>query len=399
MSRETEVLENSLTSSDPSGADESELLLASDGCPNCGEPGEDTESSWCRKCGWYGKLGTTIELDEEGKAQEDGEAAAVLPAWAYKLAGIWFGLLAVSFVARLSLGGWPAAHAVFGLVQLVGGCGLFLSLHLASFVQRSLADGGLKLMDLLGPFAIWGPVFHELPKTERRVLLAWTGLWAGVFAAAVTGGIPTSWLEFQATVIDKQEQGVGGGRGGASDGSGLTDSMEDFAEQGTRMLDDTGSQGLGEAAGQGDEQSADEELADERLEEMDCLILGYLPGMTSSEATAATADDDPTNTSSGDSAGDATPKPSSIRALVVASEVHGRLCVVGYVSAGVTGETADGLLQRFAGHTRETPLAPCAAPAVWLQPRFIARVRYKQWDAASGLVDPEFDEIIQEVGR
>ena len=55
------------------------------------------------------------------------------------------------------------------------------------------------------------------------------------------------------------------------------------------------------------------------------------------------------------------------------------------------------MIAKFEGHTRDEPFVPCNAGGIWVEPQFICRILYKEWDASVGLIEPKFDGIIQEV--
>ena len=85
----------------------------------------------------------------------------------------------------------------------------------------------------------------------------------------------------------------------------------------------------------------------------------------------------------------------AIRALVLASQVNGRLCVVGYATEGLTVDNANEMLEQFSGEVREAPFVTCRAAAIWINPKFICNVKYKEWDANQGLIEPMFDGMLK----
>ena len=390
-------------------------------CSECGAPGADLESSWCRECGFYSKYGSFVDLDAEfDDPLGGGGGPQGIPPWVFKCGIATVAVIVTSVLARLILPRFPAVHMVFGMTQLLAGVGLFLVLHFMGFFRRSLQDSGAKLMDFLSPFAIWAPVFHELPKSERKVISAWTGLCAAFFALVITGGQPTSWLEFKETVVVQEEEKPDGPAGpGGPGGDDLEGAVEDFAEKGTRNVAMPGEEvgAEGEVAPGGDDEGdagvAGEETEEEEEEELletECLIIGYMPlsaataGVKSDETDAATgepsetADAEPDDTTAADTADDqagAAKEMPAIRALVLASQVNGRLCVVGYATEGLTVDNANEMLEQFSGEVREAPFVTCRAAAIWINPKFICNVKYKEWDANQGLIEPMFDGMLK----
>ncbi|MCA9175833.1 MAG: hypothetical protein KDB14_15210 [Planctomycetales bacterium] len=377
-------------------------------CKECGAPGEDLENSWCLHCGFYSKYGTYVDVSD---GQEGSDEPTGIPSWAIKLAAIFVGTAVVSLVLRFVLSPFPVVHTIVGTSQLLVGMAVFCALHLVGFLNRSLKDGGAKLMDLLSPFAIWGPVIAEMPKTERRVVIAWSGFCA-MFFSLVTGGLPTGLLDFKATPVEEQKEEAGPGGVGAPPGDGnMEDAVRDFAEKGTRMVNMPGEDpGAGKQTET--EVVAEEELEeDEKLLETECMIVGYIPALGTVAPPASSVEGEEQSGADAPAAADSSadpqqkseqpevvtdPETPKIRALIVASRVGRKLCVVGYVSEGVTVGVADQLLEKFADHVQPEPFVPCAVPGVWLAPKFVCKVKYKEWDNQQGLLEPQFDKIIQE---
>ena len=389
-------------------------------CSECGMPGEDLENSWCQHCGYFAKYGTTVDLDIVEAASEP----TPFPTW-IKKAGIIAGVAFLgSIAARFALGPFPTVHMVVGTTQLIVGLGVFMALHSVGFLHLVLTDSGVKLMDLLNPYGIWAPVFAKLPDTEKKILIAWAGVCVG-FGALLTGGQPTSWLEFKETVIvmeeEPEEEGDGGG--GPRGAGDLESAVKDFAKKGTRAVQMPGDQaGAGVAGGEAVDETETipaepEEEEEEEWLDAECVIIGYLPQLMTDDSASGVATEEgesgePGKESAGETEGaegeeeregvadgttedPATPKLPGIRALVVASQVGPTLCVVGYVSEGVTPAVANDLLRQFQDYHRDSPFVRCEAAGVWLQPKFVCNIKYKLWDPKAGLLEPKFDKILQ----
>ena len=362
-----------------------EQEYAGPSCPNCGAPGEDVENSWCQQCGYYGKLGTQIELDREFEqlaASDEVEAVDALqsvPPWAWKMGAIWFALFGVSVTARVLLSESPTWHSVWGVGQLLLGALVVLILHVTFFLRRMMSDDGASLMDILNPYSIWSPVFQAMPKTEKWILSGWGGAWSAVFALCIVGGLRSEWFEFEHTPVAKKKKEKPKGptvAGGGGDGS-LTDAIEDFAQQGagglaapTVVNKPLGSEG--EPADVGEEETEDETP----LEEIECVIVGFAAsepapneesGDDSSQTPADAGQADESDSADGEEGsaetqagenGEQAEDMSSIRGLILATQVGGRLRIVGTVTEGLTPELSAKLLPQLRAHLRETPFVP-----------------------------------------
>lgn len=382
-------------------------------CSECGMPGENLEESWCQHCGYYAKYGTTVDVEVMEAASEPAE----FPKWVKKAGIIAGAAFAASVAARFALSAFPTVHMIVGTAQLLLGLALFMALHAAGFLQFVLTDSGAKLMELLNPYGIWAPIFAELPKTEKRILSAWAGICIG-FSSLITGGQPTSWLEFTKTMVATEEEPDGDGRQGPSGTGDLESAVKDFAKKGTRMVQTPG-EGVGAGHSEGFPLAPAPEGEEEEQEEWldaECVIIGYIPqpgpiaagdsskspnGEDNENAAGPAAEpdageSDPTRTpATVDPVTGETIRLPAIRTLIVASQVGRTLCVVGYVSEGVTAEVADDLLTRFDEHHRDSPFVRCDTAAIWLEPKFVCNIKYKQWDPRAGLLEPKFDSMLQ----
>lgn len=362
-------------------------------CANCGAPGGEEE--WCLQCGYYERYGTCIAIDRSFESQAVGGADPTpaeplsvrsIPGWAWRMAGVFLGLFVASLAARLLLGNnkdLKDIHGVVCVTQLLVGAGMFLTIHLSLFFQKTMRDSGTVLMDVVNPLNVWLPVVRELPQTERLVQIGSAGGWNVVFGLLVTGGFPSHWIDFGEVPDEKPRPvitipasvGMGGGGGGpmiavASGGGGGGGGSPDNLADAVSQLTEQGLADIGEL----DPSQYFEEDLEEKLLFCECVVVGY----TTNESLL-----------NGD--------PRRLTSVIVATRAQGQLRVVGLVKKGLEPERIGALLPKLDAIRRERPFVPCPGKAEWVEPYFVCRVGYKTWDDRAGLVEPKWDRMLRDL--
>lgn len=326
-------------------------------CPKCGAAMPDEAMPWCRSCGYYPKLGTHFDPNEEEHAEAaGGSAMKEIPQWAYVLVGGVLVMFVGSLMVRFTTHPLSPLRFYWAIGQIVAGLTAFTAAHMVCFMFASTEDATIGMMDpILRPLAIWKPSFRALPNSFRRVA---TGVWglSAVFCALLIGGIPweslTNWgeppprrktsLVNAITSRARMEEAMS---------DSLEDSVKDFA---------------GEA---GELKPEEEPLEDptKRSHEAECVIVGYIPA-----------------------AGDRT----DFVAVLVATDVKGRLKIVAQISDGIPEELHEKLRAQMNELKRETPFIPSRQEAVWVQPKLFCRVGFNDFNSNQRLKEPLFREML-----
>lgn len=325
-------------------------------CPKCGAAMPDEAMPWCRTCGYYPKLGTYFDPDENAEVATVGATVQQIPQWAYVLAGGFAFMLVGSLLVRFTTHPLSAMRFYWAIGQMVFGFTAFLCAHMLCFMHASTDDATIGLMDpILRPVVIWKPNFRALPKSFRRVATGTWGLGA-VLCALLIGGIPwerlTDWGDpaprRKASLVSAITQRA---RSEEAAAESLEDSVKDFA---------------GEA---GDLKPEDEDKADstKRSHQAECVIVGYIP-----------------------SAAD----PNDFVSLLVATDVKGRLRIVAQVSEGIPEDVREKLRAQMKELKRDRPFIPSRQEATWLQPKLFCRVGFNDYMNGATMKDPLFEEVL-----
>jgi hypothetical protein len=322
------------------------------------------KQGWCRRCGWYPRLGTFVELDpwdREDLPQPEPKSKleickTLIPKWGWMLIGGVVAILVASFVLRQIL---PRENDVL-FYWTIGQMGLgeltFWGAHLACFLYATMHNDRIQLLDiLLKPIAIWATVIRELPSTFWHVAI---GLWGttAVLGGLIVGGLADrDLLDWGGTparynltkaIADRAQELAANAR----DDKSLEESIEDFA---------------GKAAEKEPEQA---QQRDKPKLPVDCLIVGFKP----------LGDND-------------------FSWLILAAELGGRLQIVGTVSDGFTPEMRAHLNQRMKELRQPNPFISCKYEGKWIRPALVCKIKAKRWSSENRLVDPVFEEMLVDV--
>ncbi len=332
-------------------------------CEKCETP-RVGKQGWCRRCGWYPRLGTFVELDpwdREDIPQPEPESKLdackkLMPLWAWKLLAGSAIVLGLSFLVRQILpshGGfrfwWTVSEMAIGFI-------VFCGAHLSCYLFAIMINDRLQILDiLLKPLAIWITVMRELPETFWRVA---SGVWgvAAILGGLLVGGLADKDLldwggtparyNLTKAIADRAQQLVAD----AETEKTLQESVEDFA---------------GKAA---ERKEKERHQLDKPKLPVDCLILGYKP------------------------MGDR-----DFYHLIIATDLGGKLQVVGTVSDGIPSELRAHLNKRMRELPQPNPFVPCKLEGKWIRPGLVCRIKAKRWSNDNRLIDPVFDEMLVDI--
>jgi hypothetical protein len=332
-------------------------------CEKCRTP-LTGKQGWCRRCGWYPRLRTFVELDpwdREDLPQPEGKTKlevckTLVPQWAWMLVGGFVAVLAASFVMRMILPQQGNMRFIWTVGQMILGFAIFCGAHLVCYIFSMMNNDRFQLLDIvLKPIAIWIIVARELPKTFWHIA---GGLWgvAAIFGGLIVGGLadrdlldwggtPARYNLTKAIADRAQELAAD-----AKTDKNLQESIEDFA---------------GKAA-----EPKVKETPDRNKPKLpvDCLIVGYRP----------LGDNDFTS-------------------LILAADLGGKLQIVGTVSEGISKEMRQQLNKRMREILQPNPFIACRLDGKWIQPVLVCKIKAKRWSEQSKLVDPVFQEMLVDV--
>jgi len=330
-------------------------------CPKCLMKGQDTSRAWCRRCGYYGKLGTYIDLDPEEREYTPSELAALasesarplwkqIPGWGWQLAALVLAVLAAGVAARLLTPPESVTRLLLTVAGLVLGLLAFFAAHFAAYVVAAMDDSHLTLIDMvLRPMAVWAPTVRKLPAGRWRILTAAGGLAAVFSALVVVDGIPFEriWGEPQQQPkrnVVKQDDGVA---------DEAIESVDDASDPGPEML----------------ENPFDKEPPIARPHEVQCLIAGYVPDANDS---------------------------AHFQSLVLVANIRGQLQYVGDVSEGIHEQVRRELNRQLPALVVAAPPVPSTRQDVrWLQARLTCQVKFADWTNDDQLEHPLFEQLLE----
>jgi len=335
-------------------------------CPHCGAPRPDSHQLICKRCGFYEKLGICVDLDpaeREGTPVELKPEAThwwqLVPFWAWIVGAGAIAIIGESVAARFVTEPGSTGRAVWALTQLFVGGGVFVTMHLVTYLYAIMEDDRLQVLDvLLKPLAVWERTINSLPATWKRVAVGVWGFLAASLALSVIGGIPYERL-FDWGIKERPKKNlVQAIAQQAQETEGDSDSLEDA------INDFTGEAGV-----------EDPQEAMKLLPSIDCAVLGYVPDIDNKTGQVV-----------------------DVQAFLLAAEVKGKLRYVGTVSVlSLPVEERRLLLTQMLRAQRDRPLVRCDQAARWLEPRFSCRVRYKKWSPSDKLTDPRFEMMLADL--
>lgn len=333
------------------------------GCPKCGNQEPWGHGSWCPKCGYYPRLGTSVAVEAEpdwNAVSTDqlplAERLARIPYWARMLAAGMLVVFVFNLAASLCLPAKGPARAWFSLIELIAGSMVFFAAHGRAFMTAIMKDSRFAPPDfLLKPGEIWRYTFHALPGSAR---LIWTGAWgltAVVCALAVVGGLRYSALVDDWGFRKRAPQSLAQKIIAITKEQAKDMSMEDALKETTNV----------------DASDADGQNKDHDVEMLsaECVIIGYTQR----------------------------PGEEEFAELILASLVNQELLYVGTVSTGISDESRKELNLRLKELRTMKPVVKCSRAGKWVQPKLTCNVSFKSWGTNHQMQQPEFKDLMSDV--
>jgi hypothetical protein len=171
-------------------------------CPRCHKPMVDPQGlGWCKACGYCRSLedGPTIAppAPAAGPTQLSATTDAVreLPGW-FWIAGSGVVVIGVAtFVGGHFLPLTPLGRALFTTVEMALGILVMFVGQFIALVRIAPEDSGLKFLDAIMPFRLYGLVMKRLPANRHTIYLGAWGLTAIIAANVFVGGLD-HWLQY-----------------------------------------------------------------------------------------------------------------------------------------------------------------------------------------------------------
>ncbi len=347
-------------------------------CEHCGEVRRDTSTPWCGHCGFHPSMGCCVELcdtdrekseEEKEKTAEQPSAAAglacmfrAIPSWVWKI-GVGLAIVAViSLAPRYFTSPGTSARTTWALSQLVITISMVGAAHVMSFLHALPEGEKLGIMDLLlSPMSVWGSTIRDMRATGagwyRAGLLSW-GTLGKIITLTVVGGIPYDMMWDWGIEEPPKNNLIGAvadaARAGSPDTDGLADAVDNVDESAESLK----------------ETPKPVEKKQKRRETVDCLVIGYTYRSIDGKA---------------------------INALLLATEIKGKLRYVGKVEQGFTVDELDDIHTRLKQIPRPRPLVACGVAAKWVQPVVTCRVSCTDFRKSKRLSDTKFEKLLGEI--
>lgn len=339
-------------------------------CEKCGALIDSNESLVCRKCGWYGSIGSFVEIDQNWEDSSDGDAeqqvtseisqAFQMPEWAWLMIGCVATVIVESVAACFLTTAESIARTRWSLIQLMIGGIVAAVCHFAAFILLIRDDSDVGLLDiLLKPIRPWLLRIHELPAKQWVCHAAVSGVVAVIMSVLVIGGIPYErlWDWGFAKPVDQDLMGAIAEQ--VQKAEGKDQSLEEAVQElgGSQNLSDS----------EGTKKKVVEKPAGRS--ETDCVIIGY----RANEAGI-------------------------VYYLVLAGENFGRLQHVGQVVPQMSVRELKALGDQLATYMTYEPFVPLQMEDVtWVEPRIACRVSYARKGKKGGLFGTKLEEILGEI--
>ncbi len=328
-------------------------------CKNCGRTEPWTETEWCPTCGYSERFGRTFDLGQQSEDwdPEPTDLSDAIAPWVRILGAGVVALFLVGIAVRFTLP--TSTRAVWTMFQVLAGLLLFATGHLAAYMAAVSESDKFGPVDLfMKPFGIWRPTTRDLPKNAWRIWCAGWGVTAVLVAVAVVGGI--NWMG-----IFEEDWGFK-----KSAEVNLVKEVTKRARAEREGGPDTLEEALDEVAGE-EEATAEEEKKQEivRKEEVDVLVLGYVPGTRG-----------------------------RIQSLMLASMFRRKLQYVGSLPfATLPDDVQAALTRELPTIQRPTPFVDVSHGGTWVEPQKVLRVNFVKWSSKGRLDNPVFDEMLEDV--
>jgi hypothetical protein len=325
---------------------------AANACRHCGAPREP-DYPMCRKCGYYEKLNTFVEVDQIDveKGASGPPARASLPRWAWILLGILLVILIESIAVTLV---WPVnslPRMIWSLAQLSLGLILAMVAHGRATFIAIMANSENEIGDcVIRPLRIWSFVSAELPRTLPWVAMGSGGLLGLLLSVFLIRSIPYNVLfetdgpppkikhRLAAAIVEQAKKA-------AAEEQSMEEAMKDFTDK----------------AGVAMEQ---EELPQIR-EKTECVIVGYY---------APDAD------------------PNGLSSILVAGVKGRKLQLLGTISMDIHEDVRASLNKQLRRIPRPTPFVETKLNANWVQPLYLCEISFTR-DKKGEPNDLKFEKV------
>jgi hypothetical protein len=347
-------------------------------CSHCGAERKDASVPWCKKCGFHPQFNRVMELEdydlETGDADQpekkptalDGLVIIVkkIPRW------VWPVLMGVVVIAlfsgavRVYTEPFTITRVYWVVGQIIIGNIVLFSAHFWCYLYGVTESDKFSLMDvLIRPIAVWGPTVRDLKKGHNwwRVAMVVWGTLAELLAIWFIGGVP--W----------EKVWEAGPKAPAK--SKLLAAVADEARRGAQDADSL-EDALGQVEGQGEGNEKKNKAILGRRINVDCVIIGYIPALKQ-----------------GKKATDAR----NFSALILATELNGKLKFVGAVEKGIPVALRPELEARLSQIGRRTSFVPCSLEGNWVHPRMTCRISHNGWSKERLIMDTRFEQMLAEI--
>jgi hypothetical protein len=338
-------------------------------CVKCNAPIQSEAVAICRRCGWYGSLGTFVELDPNW--EPDLEPAnptsgapqpslqgwlKLVPRWAWLIIASVGAVIAESVVARLVTPSGSSLRTIWSLSQLTLGFFAVVGCHIFNFLVLAADDAEIGLLDLLlKPLKLWVRAGHNLPARLWVANSAASGLTAALMSVVVIGGLPYDRLwdwgfkeppkqNLMGAVMNRMKQ-----LDSADENKDLEGAISDFA----------GSQDVGGS-------ETPQQKPEKPRDKVDCVILGYCLSQNG-----------------------------EISSLLLGAPNRGRLGYAGQVTPKLSDGDMQDLLQMLeAIPAQQSFIAVVGIDAIWVQPKYACRVSFAGREKNGRLSELEWERML-----
>ena len=344
-------------------------------CVKCAAPLE-TENDVCRSCGYYAKLGITVDVDAEWEAAFDPtyqpaegaqsqtaweEFCTAVPIWTWPLAISNLAIVALSLVGRLLLPAESIVLEFWGVWQLVLGLALASAMHVLCFIMAASSDTSIGIFDMIiSPLKAWLLTFSRLPERLWVVIAGSNGVTLALAAMLIIGGIQWDRLWDWGIKAPPKQSLVSAIASAAANGPSNDDGLEDAV------------QGFAGQAGGGVTGQANNKLKPNTPPaprfKADCLIIGFELN-----------------------------NRDEISKLLLASERNGQLMYAGSIKPELDTNENLRLAKRMIEMRTSQPFVKVKLNAQWVQPRFTCRISYAKQEESGRLQDMQWEELLPEI--
>jgi hypothetical protein len=175
---------------------------ASNACPRCQKPIVDPRGlGWCQACGYCRSLEDGPKVAAPAPAAGPTRISATTSAIGETPSWFWVVAIGVILIAGATFAGGyflkvsPLERALLTTGQIIVGLAVMFVGQFLALVRIAPEDSGLKFLDAILPFRLYGLVFKRLPAARHSLYLGAWGLTAILTANVFIGGLD-HWLKY-----------------------------------------------------------------------------------------------------------------------------------------------------------------------------------------------------------